>query len=78
MRVTQGGCKVKPSPAELLPPHRRAISGLEGWVECFERASLSCTIFAGGLTDEGAIEGHASLKQAYDMGAAIKQLFRRK
>ena len=50
----------------------RAISGLEGWVECFPRASLAGTVFAGGVTGQGEIEGHPALKQAYDMGAGIK------
>lgn len=51
---------------------RRAISGLEGWVECFPRAALAGTVFAGGLNGEGEIAGHPALKKAYDMGAAIK------
>ena len=49
----------------------RAISGLSGWVECFPRASLAGTVFAGGLNDEGEIAGHPALKKAYDMGAGI-------
>ena len=28
----------------------RAISGLEGWIECFDRAHLAGTVFAGGVT----------------------------
>ena len=50
----------------------RAIAGLEGWVECFPRASLAGAVFAGGLNGEGEIAGHPSLKKAYDRGAAIK------
>lgn len=49
----------------------RTISGLSGWVECFPRASLAGTVFAGGLNDEGEIAGHPALKKAYDMGAGI-------
>ena len=49
-----------------------AIRGLSGWVECFPRASLAGTVFAGGLNDEGEIAGHPALKKAYDMGARIK------
>lgn len=49
-----------------------AIRGLSGWVECFPRASLAGTVFAGGLNDEGEIAGHPALKKAYDMGAGIK------
>ena len=51
---------------------RRTISGLEGWVECFPRAALAGTVFAGGITDQGDIQGHPALKRAYDMGAGIK------
>lgn len=50
----------------------RAVSGLGGWVECFPRASLAGTVFAGGLNNEGEIAGHPALKKAYDMGAGIK------
>ena len=46
--------------------------GLEGWVECFPRAALAGTVFAGGITDQGDIQGHPALKRAYDMGAGIK------
>ena len=50
---------------------RRAISGLEGWIECFERAHLADSVFAGGVNGAGEIEGHAALQQAREMGAAI-------
>lgn len=50
----------------------RAIHGLEGWIACYEKAYLAGTVFAGGVNDAGEIEGHPSLKRAYDMGAAIK------
>ncbi len=49
----------------------RAVHGLEGWITCFEKAHLAETIFAGGVSDAGEIEGHPSLKKAYDMGASI-------
>ena len=56
--------------AEEVP--QRAISGLTGWIDCFERAKLAGTVFAGGVTDAGEIKGHAALQQAYDMGKAIQ------
>ncbi|MCM1544865.1 MAG: flavodoxin family protein [Ruminococcus sp.] len=49
----------------------KAINGLEGWIECFEKAQLKGTVFAGGVNDAGEIDGHKSLKTAFDMGAAI-------
>lgn len=51
---------------------QRAISGLEGWIECFERARLAGTVFAGGVTDPGEIAGHPSLETAYEMGNKIQ------
>lgn len=50
----------------------RAVSGLTGWINCFERVSLAGTVFAGGVTGTGEIKGHPALKEAHDMGAAIR------
>lgn len=50
----------------------RAVNGLEGWIACFPKAHLAGKVFAGGVDDAGAIEGHAALKEAYEMGASIK------
>ena len=50
----------------------RAEACLTGWVDCFEKAALRGTVFAGGVTGEGEINGHPALKEAYDMGAAIQ------
>lgn len=49
----------------------RAISGLEGWIECFPKARLAGTIFAGGVNGVGEIDGHSALEKAYEMGRAI-------
>ncbi len=49
----------------------RAVSGLEGWIECFERARLAGTVFAGGVNGIGEIEGHPALEQAFEMGKAV-------
>lgn len=49
----------------------RAVGGLTGWIDCFERARLAGTVFAGGVTDQGEIEGHQALKTARDLGHAI-------
>ncbi len=50
---------------------KRALSGVEGWVECFEKARLAGSVFAGGVTDKGDIENHSSLQQAFEMGRQI-------
>lgn len=51
---------------------QRAISGLEGWIECFDRARLAGSVFAGGVTEPGEIKGHLSLEIAYEMGNKIQ------
>lgn len=50
---------------------KRAVSGLEGWIECFPKARLAGTVFAGGVNAMGDIQGHSSLKLAYDMGKNV-------
>ena len=45
-----------------------AVVGLQGWIDCFEKARLAGTVFAGGVTSVGEIQGHPALKQAYEMG----------
>lgn len=50
---------------------QRAQSGLEGWIECFDRAHLTGTVFAGGVTAPGEIKGHSALSQAYEFGKNV-------
>ena len=47
------------------------VTGLQGWIDCFEKARLAGTVFAGGVTAVGEIEGHPALEKARAMGAAI-------
>mgnify|MGYP002512141349 CR=1 FL=1 len=49
----------------------RAISGLGGWIECFPKAHLAGTVFAGGVNGVGEIDGHSALSKAYEMGKAV-------
>lgn len=49
----------------------RAINGLEGWIECFPKARLAGTVFAGGVNGIGEIDGHKALKNAYEMGKSV-------
>lgn len=46
----------------------RAVSGLEGWIECFPKSHLAGKVFAGGVTDPGEIQNHPALQEAYEMG----------
>lgn len=50
----------------------RAIAGLTGWIDCFEKAHLAGTVFAGGVNEPGETEGHPSLECAYKMGKSIE------
>lgn len=48
-----------------------SVKGLQGWVDCFEQATLVETIFAGGVTVPGEIKQHPALERAYEAGKAI-------
>ena len=48
-----------------------AAAGLSGWIACFEKARLAGTVFAGGVTSVGEIQGHPALEKAYEMGRSI-------
>ena len=49
----------------------KAFSGIEGWVDCFEKAKLVGTLFCGGVTATGEIHDNPKLKEAYEMGRNI-------
>ncbi len=49
----------------------KAVSGLEGWIDCFEKASLKGVVKALGVTAEGDIKNHSSLNEAYEMGKSV-------
>ncbi len=52
---------------ETVP--QRAISGLQGWIECFERARLAGSVFLGGVTGTGEAKDHSEkLQTAYALG----------
>ena len=48
---------------------QRAVSGVEGWIECFGRARLAGTVFLGGVTEAGEGSRHPEkLQAAYALG----------
>ena len=50
----------------------RAIYGLNGWLECFPKATLKDTIFQGGVSDEGDVRYmKLVLTQAYQKGTNV-------
>lgn len=50
---------------------KKAESGLCGWINCFERARLAGTVFAGGVTGVGEIAGHPALDTALALGRGV-------
>ena len=49
----------------------RARIGLTGWVDCFPRASLCGTAFAGGVGMPGEAANHPALREAYELGRSV-------
>ncbi len=49
------------------------VKAVEGWVDCFEKARLSGTVFGGGVDAPGGIQGHAALQKACEMGRLVKE-----
>lgn len=51
----------------------RAVSGLTGWIDCFEKAELAGTLFCGGVSDPGEAGSKAKeLDAAYAFGREIE------
>lgn len=51
--------------------YEKALSGLNGWIDCFDKAELKGYVFCGGVTMGGEISENIKLKEAYDMGAGV-------
>ena len=49
----------------------RAEEGLQGWIDCYEKASLKSSVFCGGVNDAGDIDGNDKLNAAYEMGKTV-------
>lgn len=49
----------------------RAVSGLTGWIDCFEKARLAGTVFAGGVNGPDEVKGHPALAEAYTAGKNV-------
>lgn len=54
---------------EFVP--KRAESGLQGWIDCFEKAQLKGTLFVGGMNEPNDISGNKKLNNAYEMGERV-------
>ncbi len=56
---------------EYVP--EKAVSGLQGWVDCFEKAELAGSLFCGGISDPGqSAEKGDELSEAYKFGKALQ------
>lgn len=49
----------------------RAINGLKGWIDCFEKAELKGSVFCGGVDRPGDAAGKTAVHQAYEMGRHV-------
>ena len=51
----------------------KAVSGLQGWIDCFEKAEFTGSLFCGGINDAGEAAGKTEEQQeAYEFGRALK------
>ena len=51
----------------------KAVNGLQGWVDCFEKAELAGSLFCGGISDPGEASGKtAEQEEAYQFGRTLK------
>ena len=51
----------------------KAVGGLEGWVDCFEKAKLCGSLFIGGLNGPGEASANAeALEKAYQFGKNLE------
>ena len=54
---------------KYTPEH--AESGLQGWIDCFEKATLKGHLFCGGVNNPREISGNAKLEDAYELGKSV-------
>ena len=56
---------------EYVP--EKAVSGLQGWIDCFEKAKFAGSLFCGGISDAGEADRHqAELEEAYEFGKGLR------
>ena len=50
----------------------KAYNGLQGWVDCFEKAELKGYVFGKGIAEPGDAKNHAeTLLDAYNLGKSL-------
>ena len=56
---------------EYVP--EKAVSGLQGWIDCFEKAEFAGSLFCGGINDTGEANHHlVELEESYAFGKALR------
>ena len=51
----------------------RAVNGLQGWIDCFEKAELAGSLFCGGINDPGEATGkQEDQDEAYQFGRSLE------
>ena len=55
--------------AEYTP--KQGIGGIQGWVDCFDKANFKDNLFVGGVSDPGDIKDNPLLKKAFEMGKNV-------
>ena len=56
---------------EYVP--EKAVSGLQGWVDCFEKAEFAGSLFCGGISGPGEASGkNEEQEEAYEFGKTLK------
>ena len=56
---------------EYVP--EKAVSGLQGWIDCFEKAEFAGSLFCGGINDTGEANLHlVELEESYAFGKALR------
>ena len=56
---------------EFVP--KKAESGLQGWVDCFEKAEFSGSLLCGGRGDMGEASGKTEeLNEAFEFGKSLR------
>ncbi len=52
---------------------QKAENGLQGWIDCFEKAEFAGSLFCGGIADAGEANGREEeLKEAYEFGKGLE------
>lgn len=49
----------------------KAITGLSGWIDCFEKTSIKGTVLCGGVSSGGNISSNTKFKEAYNLGSHV-------